>query len=54
MKYFKIKPCREIGIIKEKIKESILEGEIKNNYKQSLKMMKKLGAEMNLKKKIND
>ena len=54
MKYFKIKPCREIGIIKEKIKESILEGEIKNDYKQSLKMMKKLGAEMNLKKKIND
>ena len=50
MNYFKINPCKEIGIIKEKIKEAILEGEIKNNHEQSLKMMKKIGAEMNLKK----
>ena len=50
MNYFKINPCKEIGIIKEKIKEAILEGEIKNNHEQSLKMMKKIGAEMKLKK----
>tara|TARA_B100001059_G_scaffold65210_1_gene61430 strand:+ start:7385 stop:8818 length:1434 start_codon:yes stop_codon:yes gene_type:complete len=50
MNYFKINPCKEIGIIKEKIKEAILEGEIKNNHEQSLKMMKKIGSEMNLKK----
>ena len=50
MNYFKINPCKEIGIIKEKIKEAILEGEIKNNHEQSLIMMKKIGAEMKLKK----
>jgi len=50
MNYFKIKPCKEIGIIKEKIKEAILEGEIINDYEQSLKMMKKIGDEMKLKK----
>ncbi|MBL6603970.1 MAG: HD domain-containing protein, partial [Cryomorphaceae bacterium] len=33
MTYFKIKPCKEIGIIKEKIKNSILDGDIKNDYK---------------------
>lgn len=50
MNYFKINPCKEIGIIKEKIKEAILEGEIINDYEQSLKMMKKIGDEMKLKK----
>ena len=31
MNYFKIKPSKEIGIIKEYIKNSILDGKIKNN-----------------------
>ena len=31
MKYFKLKPSKEIGIIKEIIKNSILDGKIKND-----------------------
>jgi tRNA nucleotidyltransferase (CCA-adding enzyme) len=47
METFKLKPCREIGIIKDAIKEAILEGEIKNEYDEAyafmLKSAKKLG-----------
>jgi poly(A) polymerase len=34
MNHFKIKPCKEIGMIKEKIKNAILDGEIINDYDQ--------------------
>lgn len=36
MELFNIKPGREIGILKEKVKEAILEGEIENDKKQAL------------------
>ena len=39
MNYFNLKPCKEIGIIKEAIKEAILEGEISNDYKSAFKLM---------------
>lgn len=39
MKLFGIKPGREIGILKEKVKEAILEGEIENQYEQALKFV---------------
>jgi tRNA nucleotidyltransferase (CCA-adding enzyme) len=32
MKLFNLQPCREIGILKEAVKEAILEGEIANNF----------------------
>ena len=47
MNTFNLKPCREIGQIKDAIKEAILEGEIANNYDEAytfmLKKAKKLG-----------
>ncbi len=47
METFNLKPCREIGTIKDAIKEAILEGEIKNDYDEAhafmLKRAKKLG-----------
>ena len=47
MALFKLKPSREIGILKEKVKEAILEGEIENNHEQAKKFViqeaKKLG-----------
>ncbi len=52
MKTFNLKPCREIGQIKEAIKEAILEGIIPNEYEASHQFMlekaKSLGLEVNL------
>ncbi|UOB18269.1 CCA tRNA nucleotidyltransferase [Abyssalbus ytuae] len=51
MKTFNIKPSREIGIIKDAIKEAILEGEIPNEYQEAYKFMLKKGKELGLKAK---
>jgi tRNA nucleotidyltransferase/poly(A) polymerase len=50
MQTFGIGPSREIGIIKEEIKEAILEGKIRNDYNEALAMMLELGEKMGLKK----
>ncbi|SUZ83246.1 uncharacterized protein METZ01_LOCUS36100 [marine metagenome] len=50
MKYFNLKPCREIGILKEFIKESILDGKINNDYQSAKSLMIKKGLEIGLKK----
>jgi putative nucleotidyltransferase with HDIG domain len=49
MKTFNLKPCREIGMIKEAIKEAILEGEIPNEYQASYDYMLGKGKELGLK-----
>ena len=49
MKSFNLQPCREIGQIKEAIKEVILEGEIPNEYQASYDFMLKKGIELGLK-----
>ncbi|MBT8320212.1 MAG: CCA tRNA nucleotidyltransferase [Eudoraea sp.] len=51
MNAFGIKPCREIGLIKEAIKEAILEGEIPNEYAPAYDFMLKKGQEIGLKPK---
>lgn len=51
MEVFALKPCREIGIIKDAIKEAILEGEIPNEYEAARDYMLKKGAEIGLKEK---
>ena len=48
MKHFNIKPCKEIGIIKEKIKNAILDGEILNDYDEALDLMIKIGKSIGL------
>ena len=48
MKSFNLKPCKEIGTIKTEIKEAILEGTIKNDPEEALKLMYKIGDKMGL------
>ncbi len=51
METFNMEPCYEIGQIKAKIKEAILEGEIQNNYEEAyaymFKVAKEIGIETN-------
>ena len=49
MKTFNLQPCREIGQLKEAIKEAILEGDIPNDYKASYDYMLQKGEELGLK-----
>lgn len=48
MEIFDLKPSREIGIIKEAIKEAILEGEIGNDYTEAYHFMMKIAQKLNL------
>ncbi len=50
METFNLKPCREIGIIKETIKEAILEGVIPNDYDAAYQLMLKEGKRLGLEK----
>lgn len=49
MKAFNIKAGKEVGIIKNRIREAILEGEIKNSRDEAAAFMKKVGTEIGLK-----
>ncbi|MFT5963782.1 MAG: putative nucleotidyltransferase with HDIG domain [Flavobacterium sp.] len=48
MELFNIKPSKEIGILKEAIKEAILEGEIPNEYKAAYEFMLKKASKIGL------
>ena len=51
METFNLKPSREIGIIKERIKEAILEGIIPNEREAAYQLMLDEGEKLGLKKK---
>jgi tRNA nucleotidyltransferase (CCA-adding enzyme) len=53
MKTFNLKPSREIGVIKENIKEAILEGIIPNEYEAAYELMLKEGEKLGLKRNEN-
>ncbi len=46
MQHLNIPPCHKIGIIKEQIKNAILDGEIPNEYDAAFALMVKLAAEL--------
>lgn len=48
MDTFNIGPCNEIGIIKKRIKEAILDGDIQNEYEEAYALMLKIGKEIGL------
>ena len=52
MELFNLKPSREIGVLKEAIKEAILEGEIANDYDAAYAFMLNKAQKLGL--KIND
>tara|TARA_B100001093_G_scaffold475738_1_gene501523 strand:+ start:592 stop:2004 length:1413 start_codon:yes stop_codon:yes gene_type:complete len=52
MQAFDLKPCKEIGIIKNQIKDAILDGDIPNELNAAQKLMFQLGEKMGLKKVV--
>lgn len=48
MEEFNIGPSREVGVIKNAIKDAILDGDIQNNYDEAHSFMLKKGAELGL------
>ncbi len=48
MQMFGLKPGREIGILKEKVKEAILEGEIFNSHEEARKYVEREGLALGL------
>lgn len=49
MQTFNIKPSREVGVIKDAIKDAILDGDIPNDYDAAYNLMIAKGKELNLK-----
>jgi putative nucleotidyltransferase with HDIG domain len=49
MTIFNLQPSREIGILKEAVKEAIMEGEIPNEYQAAYDFVLKKGAKLGLK-----
>ncbi|TRX16407.1 CCA tRNA nucleotidyltransferase [Flavobacterium franklandianum] len=50
MAIFNLQPSREIGVLKEAVKEAIMEGEIPNEYQAAYDFVLKRGAKLGLKK----
>lgn len=48
MQTFNIKPSREVGIIKDAIKDAILDGEIQNDFDAAFQLMLQKGKALNL------
>ena len=51
METFGLTPCKEIGIIKNAIKEAIMDGKVQNDYDSAYSFMLEKGKEMGLKPK---
>ena len=49
MEVYGIPPCKEIGLIKEYVKNAILDGVIGNNFEEADKLMREYAAGIGLK-----
>jgi poly(A) polymerase len=52
MEIFSLEPCREVGIIKDAIKEAILDGVIHNDFDEAYEFMLQKAGELGLKRKV--
>ena len=52
MKTFNLRPCKEVGDIKNAIREAILDGKVRNDYNEAFRFMIELGKEMGLESKV--
>ncbi|MBP7261670.1 MAG: tRNA nucleotidyltransferase, partial [Bacteroidia bacterium] len=48
MKSFDIGPCKEVGLIKNAIRDAILDGDIPNSRTEALALMKEVGEQNGL------
>ena len=53
METYGLPPCKEVGLIKNAIKEAILDGEIKNNYEEAYDYMLKQAEKLGIKNKTH-
>ena len=51
MELFNLSPSKEVGILKNSIKDAILDGKVKNNKKQALKFILDKAKKLNIKQK---
>ena len=49
MKLFNLNPSKEVGLLKDAVREAILDGEIENNYDSAINFIIKKGKELGLK-----
>ena len=54
MDVFNLKPSKEVGILKERVKDAILDGKIPNEHNSAFELVLKEGTKMGLKPKINE
>ncbi len=50
MKTFNLQPCKEIGVIKNAIREAILDGKIKNDFEEAFHLMKLVASDLGINK----
>ena len=51
MEVYGVPPCKEIGFIKEAVKEAILDGRIGNNFEEADALMRTLAPDFGLTEK---
>ena len=49
MEHYKIKPCKEIGLLKKKSKMLFLMVKLQNDYSEAFELMIKIGKSLGLK-----